>query len=247
MIFTSTYDNQYFKYELNDYTTKKIGIQFGGGMESSLLLWLTYKDYYNYNIHLYSILDPRHKYLRDGIKNLNNYIARQFNKIPFNIIFFTGSKTNLKQSSLDMLDIYGKDIDLLINGMNSNPRSPVLTNWEDVMCGFDSKLDDNGNILNPWQEELCPVKEGKLFTRWNNVLQYRPLRNTDKRFTVDVYRQLNLYHDLLPLTRTCDNWKISVNGEDFAKHCYDCQACCTRFEAVEYIEKIYDEKQSASY
>lgn len=242
MMFKSTYDSQFFTYDLDNHSNDRIGFQFGGGMESSLLLWLTYKEFYHLDIKLYVILDPRHTYLKEGIYNLNNYIAKQFDKQSFDIIYFEGSKSDLKQSCLNMLDVYGKDIDILVNGMNSNPRSPVLEKWEDVMCGFDSKLDDDGNILNPWQEELCPTTEGELYATWNNVSQYRPLRNTDKRFTVDVYRQLNLYNNLFPLTRTCDNWKLSVTGSDFARHCNDCQACCTRFEAVEYIEKIYDEK-----
>ena len=73
MIFTSTYDNQYFKYELNDHLNEKIGFQFSGGMESTLLLWLTYKNFYHLDIKLYTILDPRHNYLEEGIYNLNYY------------------------------------------------------------------------------------------------------------------------------------------------------------------------------
>ena len=242
MNFLSSYDNQKFSNDLSKHHNKTIAVQFSGGVESTLLLYLTYKylAYTDTNLSVknYTINDVRYVYIKEFIIDLNKKVANLFNIAPFECIFFEGSKKDIRKSTFTMLDKYRNDIDLLINGMNSNPKTEVAEKWKNVSCEYDTEFDKDGNIINPFYEQLCSSSGGKIYHSWNGILQYRPLRNVDKRMVIDTYRNLNIFDNLYFLTRTCDQYE-NVNLENVHKHCMDCHACFERFEAQEFVGTLW--------
>lgn len=245
--FVSSYDNQEFVYDLSSHHNDKIAFQFSGGLESTLLLYLTYRyiaeNKVDISIKNYIIDDVRYVYHQECLIDLNNKIANIFNCKPFECIFFEGTKRDIKASTMPMIDAYRDCITLLINGLNSNPKTEVSEKWKNVSCDFESEFDEDGNMLNPFWTQLSPNTNGKIYYEWNGMLQYRPLRNVDKRMVIDTYRQIGIYDSVYTWTRTCDQFE-GVTTKDFLKHCIACHACYTRFEAEEYMEKIYDAKNS---
>lgn len=242
LIFYSKYDNQKFFYDLSRFHNKNLGLQFSGGVESTLLLYLTYKYQADNNLNLavknYTINDERYVYLKEFIVDLNKKVANLFNCIPFDCVFFKGSKKDIKESSMPMLDAYSNNIDLLINGMNSNPKTPVSEKWKNVSCDYDTIFDKDGNIINPFYEQLCSNTNGKIYHYWNKTLQYRPLRNVDKRMVIHTYKNLDIYDSVYHWTRTCDQYE-NVTLQNADKHCMACHACFERFEAQEFVEKLW--------
>jgi len=73
MNFLSSYDNQKFSYDLSKHHNKKIAVQFSGGVESTLLLYLTYRylAYTDTNLSVknYTINDVRYVYIKEFIIN----------------------------------------------------------------------------------------------------------------------------------------------------------------------------------
>lgn len=230
---------QKIKNVIIDNKFNKIGISLSGGMDSSILLYIlcdVISNDFNNQIKIIPITGVGDS-LKEVVLPIISYVRNKYNLVPFEPHEFIEYNTNFETKWFKYhipfhTKLYNdKKIDVLLHAGTRNIPEDELKNIE-----FNEKSIDTNRSLSPTQivKELgFRTYEDSGHPQWNIFM------NQDKKFTAELYTELNLHNNLAPLTWSCVSTPLDSVFKDKEKHifsepCKKCYWCAEKFWAYGY-------------
>lgn len=204
----------------------KWGIKLSGGADSALVAYMLVKliqDERLDGVELHAItgLQDKKPYNEIYAKRIIAKIE-ELTGFKFSNHHITGARTADSESYIEDQESLirylfdNKIIEASFSGITANPtpeECPEL--WNEVMAA--GAPSDSESIRNRTGERkpLFGARGG------------RPLINTNKRGTAEIYRQLDIIDNLFPLTRSCESTDETLH-KNFTHHCGECWFCKER-------------------
>lgn len=192
------------------------GMMFGGGADSSLLLYILMKNCPNDNFVLFTQAENTRSHV-DGIVS-----SRVIKKIidltgctnVTNIVEYLPDKKNPTTMLSSPLYYYkNKKIDVVYFGITQNPPKDIA----------DSFLGPERNTQADERDPTAPSRP--IINFYQDTLFCQPWVNENKKKIAEIYDYLNLMEELFPLTLSCTN---SDKNYDPLIHCDNCWWCKER-------------------
>lgn len=194
-----------------------IGLLFSGGIDSSLLLYMLGLQYPERRIMAFSagcsyidnrVHMPQIQNVFDRVTNLVTPGA-----LDYHIVHYHDDRTT--HHCNQAMQEFDPMVDIWITGMNKAP--PVGTT-------VNNAYGDDVDI-----HETCPLPHRKEpIQKWQTVDGYDyyvPLADLDKQDIIRLYKHFEIYHSVLPLTRSCPKTWEFHEMKHFTAECGDCFWC----------------------
>lgn len=200
-----------------DPSKKEIGCKISGGGDTALLTYLLAKEISERNLDFIirplTLLDSKDR----GI--VTQMIINEI-KLCFPDVHFEPLRVEPKKFWFEtQKDMYEKhNVAFFTNGVNLSPPIQVV-----------------GEEKNSWMNKEAPRNIDNLEQFGIlNTPEYQPFKHTTKKWTAQMYKDLNLWDSLLPLTRSCLGKPEKTNFHE--RPCKVCYWCMEKFWAF----GIYD-------
>ena len=180
-----------------DIHTGNIGISVSGGADSAILLYMLMK-YSSGTIHVYTCSSKEKNRVSPHIALdvIGKCIDLTGKQDVHHHTYFVEKQTY--QSWINGL--INKPVDVMYTGVTALPPDHVLATFSSQNDLY-SKRDPN---------QVRPVRQGKF---------YMPFFNLNKQQVCEVYKDLDMLEELYPLTRSCEDLKLTSG------HCGSCWWC----------------------
>lgn len=200
---------------------KRIGLNLSGGIDSSILLYLTIDFLEKHQRYDSKIIVLTCATISKG--SWNSTVSTEIIKflvkktktsfIDSHITYYRDVKNPKYIANKEYEFFVSNTVDLIITGVTSNPNVGEKT------------LDKNKNLIDLSVDSI-KERDGRQHPLWfnNEVCKwYTPFTNVDKRFIAFLYDTYDLKKDLFYLTRTCENYSKST--EEISAPCGKCWPC----------------------
>jgi hypothetical protein len=210
------------------YKDGPVGIGISGGADSAVLLYIL-MSYVDKPIHVYNMWSSSRKYS----------FAKSVDAVIETCSRFTGN-TNyvVHKTQVEPKETNEFFFNMLTDALNKQEVDMVymaVTNFppKEVYLEFDQQQEDWHNRFRS-DEVVHPLFGLTISGELDNPLVldervYVPLRNYNKKAVVELYRALNLEHNLLPVTRSCED------DDHRDSHCGKCWWCQERLWAFGHL------------
>ena len=211
-----------------------IVVLYSGGVDSTIMLYMLAHKYPHKNITAMtagcSYIDNRvHLPPAYNVIERINWLIEP-GAINQHIIHYNTEATGHHCSSA-LNEFHTKDpIDLVMIGQNkAPPKGTIMWKWLDEkyvdlydLCESKNRLHPTGSVWSTFEN------------KWK---EYRPLKFLDKKEVVQLFRDNNVFDQLIPLTRSCtrtydqnfiDNRPPSDPRREYKDHCGWCWYCLER-------------------
>lgn len=207
-------ENKYGIVNLNWKDKKKIILNFSGGADSTLLLWLCLKNIKNKQntvIQVFTdITKKKGTFKRFTSQEIFDIIRLEnsdiINNVPDMIITYINNEKEIAKKSIELLNM--DMFDLRMTGMTSNPPYHIMKKHNMLIDRIEIR--DKNLIKKEWCSE--------------NV--YKPFINIDKRWIAQCYHDFGLMDKIYPLTTSCERFRNTPDmfyNEEPCKHCWWCR------------------------
>jgi 7-cyano-7-deazaguanine synthase in queuosine biosynthesis len=185
-----------------DIHSGNIGISVSGGADSAILLYILMK-YAQDPVHVFTCSSKEKNRVSPHIALdvIGKCIDLTGKQDVYHHTYFVEKQTY--QTWIDGLikPIINKTVDIMYTGVTALPPDDVLTQFNTKNTLY-NKRDPN---------QIRPVYHKGNF--------YTPLFNLNKQQVCEIYKELNVLDDLYPLTRSCEDLKLTSG------HCGKCWWC----------------------
>jgi hypothetical protein len=210
------------------YKDGPVGIGISGGADSAVLLYIL-MSHVDKPIHIYNMWSSSRKYS----------FAKSIDAVIETCSHLTGN-TNyvVHKTQVEPKETNEFFFNMLTDALNKQEVDMVymaVTNFppKEVYLEFDQQQEDWHNRFRS-DEVVHPLFGLTISGELDNPLVldervYVPLRNYNKKAVVELYRALNLEHNLLPVTRSCED------DDHRDSHCGKCWWCQERLWAFGHL------------